>query len=346
MFRRLFAILSLLSLLLCAATVVLWWRSWRHPPLEEDRYSWLAGNGDRLTVRSDAGRVTLFAPPTGNPDAVPAKPVANTFEPLGLRVTTREGVYQSIRSVNDADGAPLSARQIGTLLRNDQVAWFIGSPNPSNDQQKYVYPIYASRSPPFLLGNREQIAWWQPEDVRSPPSVRFSREDATAALLLALEDPNCFVAAHLLLLEWYGSGRGIFGAVEANTIRFKYGGLRIVLTPHYAPITWWDPTIAYDLSQLPEIRERWHRRLDVVRESTPWWTLTVATIVLPLVWLCNSARQRLRRLSRRRSGRCISCGYDLRASVGCCPECGAGIDSKCESDVSSTCVGTRPSGEQ
>jgi hypothetical protein len=57
----------------------------------------------------------------------------------------------------------------------------------------------------------------------------------------------------------------------------------------------------------------------------PWWwlagplgLLTALTLVKPIIgW--NIKRR------RRRHGRCVFCGYDLRATPGQCPECGAAV---------------------
>ena len=53
--------------------------------------------------------------------------------------------------------------------------------------------------------------------------------------------------------------------------------------------------------------------------GVPHWFVALLTMVVPLVWLWR----RTRATRRRRANQCASCGYDLRASAGRCPECGA-----------------------
>jgi hypothetical protein len=56
--------------------------------------------------------------------------------------------------------------------------------------------------------------------------------------------------------------------------------------------------------------------------SIPYWMVTTITLLLPMlatgIWLKRWARRR-----RRAHGLCTACGYDLRATPGRCPECGA-----------------------
>jgi hypothetical protein len=58
-----------------------------------------------------------------------------------------------------------------------------------------------------------------------------------------------------------------------------------------------------------------------VEATFPIWLALVIFLPLPVVSLYRG--QRRRRLSR--IGKCAKCGYDLRASVGRCPECGTAI---------------------
>jgi hypothetical protein len=75
-------------------------------------------------------------------------------------------------------------------------------------------------------------------------------------------------------------------------------------------VEWWD-TWAHP----PSIPTR--------SRSVPWAVPLGATAVLPAVW-GTLVVSRLRRLHRRSAaGQCVRCGYDLRAAVAACPECGA-----------------------
>jgi hypothetical protein len=53
--------------------------------------------------------------------------------------------------------------------------------------------------------------------------------------------------------------------------------------------------------------------------AAPLWAVALVCAVLPALWLAEARRAKRR---RRAAGLCPACGYDLRASSDCCPECG------------------------
>ncbi len=64
--------------------------------------------------------------------------------------------------------------------------------------------------------------------------------------------------------------------------------------------------------------------VDYRQVAAPIWTLFLALIVPPLMWIRRRAI-RSRNSGRALRGECTRCGYDLRASPGRCPKCGTAV---------------------
>lgn len=74
---------------------------------------------------------------------------------------------------------------------------------------------------------------------------------------------------------------------------------------------WHTTTIGYGYEGGGGVQER--------RLCVPHWGFAGLALILPVCW----TTPRLRSRRRVRRGQCRTCGYDLRASKGRCPECGA-----------------------
>ena len=73
---------------------------------------------------------------------------------------------------------------------------------------------------------------------------------------------------------------------------------------------------------------KYYKSLDTYRYRIPLWTLFIITSPYPCIKIIYKMRYIARLKYRRKTGRCIECGYDLTGNEsGVCPECGWGLES-------------------
>ena len=313
-------VVTALSLLACTAVAWLWWRDGRSTGQHDLLTARLAG--PRYTLRSGGGRLALYAPPP--PEAVPPWLAAT------------------------AGGTP--AEWVGRL-GNDQVVWEVEFPLRTFPDLK-LGPHYTPRArdgtPAYVLAPVDPGEKMPPEMNFGPTRLRprppFALARMARPLLAALEDPGRFVAAHVVLMQaadnvyWRRDAPGRhFERAENDPLGFvlEADGLRADLKAAVGPGRFYTYSPSYgddfevcacsasvDARQRHDLVRQWHARLDVPLASPHYWVVALAALALPAgrggAWAARKARGR----NRRRTGRCVRCGYDLRGAGGPCPECG------------------------
>ena len=212
----------------------------------------------------------------------------------------------------------------------------------SNEQVSWTLPLdFGSTGRPSAAGPaRPSVSSETPADLLSeclrtgPARLPFTTNQIVPPLLDALEDPDKFVAVHVMLSQTTpgSSNTTAYSQQPDGSVVEVFNGLKITLAPGQphsqfsvgptgAVITTYQTqcTGRADPAQIPALVAQWHRVLDVQVASVRYWQILVAALVLPGLWLVGTWRG----VRRRGAGQCPGCGYDLTGNQsGLCPECG------------------------
>ena len=261
-------------------------------PLGRREYVGATVAGRRFTLRSEAGRLTLLAPPraaTGEAHALAAEAAA---------ALDNDKVYwRALASLPDGGKATVDL----CFVEYD----------PPGAVFQFVM-LGAAAAVPALLAALDDPA-------------RFA---AAHVMLMGVTDSQSLAAAGAGV-EWpdltvHRRGGQVvlrYGALELGAKPPDRPNAVLFYRAKSAPVP--------DAAQIPALRNYWHDRVGVAMASTPHAWVVFATALPPLAWCLARVRRAALRRRRVERGGCAACGYALTGNVsGVCPECGTAVRAR------------------
>ena len=132
--------------------------------------------------------------------------------------------------------------------------------------------------------------------------------------------------------SYRGRLTGLYSNLPDRGATFSFSG-RLdgtdAIPPRFLQTRWNRMGLVLQEDQHPRVQTAWDTvlrargrrpfRLLTRHAGVPHWLIAAAFAALPAARLPGVVE----RCRRKRGGRCVKCGYDLRAAAGRCPECGA-----------------------
>jgi hypothetical protein len=128
------------------------------------------------------------------------------------------------------------------------------------------------------------------------------------------------VSAHEIDVTFFDDAAHVFVTARSTTVAKQHVQL--------GSLDFWGFSYDYYLLSAYPLAAIYRRRVEI-----SYWLPCCIFAALPTSRLVLGLRARHKRLQRERTGRCLKCGYDLRASPVRCPECGeVAKDDYCSAD--------------